>query len=104
MNTTRLANSTIGPQPATFSYLAFNPTFHTREKAYEILINLPLASVNPQSYHRSNEEFEQQSSLVNALRGQESEFGLDLQVPIWRKWEGPDEWRGVDGKVVKSWI
>lgn len=38
---------------------------------------------------------------MNDVRGRESEFGLDQQGFCWRKWEGPREWRGIDGEAVK---
>lgn len=93
--------TTSGPQAAVFSYFCFNPAVHTHEKPYEILINMPRATEKPESYRRSNQEFEPREAVVNDVRGRESEFGLDQQGVCWRKWEGPREWRGIDGDAVK---
>ena len=94
--------ATSGPQLATFSYFHFNPTIHTHEKPYEILINLPQATTNSSGYRRSNQEFEPLECVVEDVRGREAEFGLDQQGVCWRRWEGPDAWKGVNAEKVKS--
>jgi hypothetical protein len=90
-----------GPQTATFSYFHFNPDIHTREKPYEILLNLPLREKDP-TYKRHNKEFEEHRVPVQDVRGREKEFTLDKNSFCWRRWEGPVSWRGFDADVVKA--
>ena len=93
--------ATSGRQLATFSYFHVNPTIHTHEKPYEILINLPQAAASSSGYRRSNQEFEPHECVVEDVRGQEADFGLDQQGVCWRRWEGPDAWKGVNAEKVK---
>ena len=94
--------STAGPQLATFSYFHFNPEVHEEEKAYEIIINLPSASSSPETYRRSNQEFEDRTVIVDDVRGHEDEFHLNVQGACWRNWYGPPEWLSLDGKGVSE--
>ena len=85
-----------GPRPGVFSYFRFNPDVHTREKPYEILVNLPPGR------QRHNQEFEDCKTTVTDVRGRETDFSLDVNGFCWRKWAGPEAWRGIDAEAVKA--
>ncbi|KAH7322589.1 hypothetical protein B0I35DRAFT_426086 [Stachybotrys elegans] len=91
-----------GPQSAIFSYFRFNPAVHDLEKPYEILINLPAADTNPDSYRRHNQEFENHTVIVQDVRGRENDYTLDHNGMCWRIWPGPTEWQGIDARGVKD--
>ncbi|KAK5651045.1 hypothetical protein OQA88_1061 [Cercophora sp. LCS_1] len=90
-----------GPQAATFRYFHFNPEVHSREKPYEILMNLPLGGKDP-NYRRHNKEFEERRVPIQDARGREDKFTLDKNSFCWRHWEGPETWRGIDAEGVKA--
>ncbi|KAI0855634.1 hypothetical protein F4860DRAFT_530119 [Xylaria cubensis] len=94
--------SASGPQLAVFSYFHFNPAIHEHEKPYEILINLPIAQAHNRDYRRHNEEFESCTTVVDDVRGRESDFTLDRNGFCWRDWEGPIDWKGLRAQDIKE--
>ncbi|KAH6963026.1 hypothetical protein HG530_006756 [Fusarium avenaceum] len=91
-----------GPQLGKFSYFKFNPAVHSREKPYEILINLPPRAPGEPLIRRHNQEFEDHHVTVNDMRGREDSFSLDENGFCWKIWEGPSEWKEMDAKGVKN--
>ncbi|CAI4215893.1 unnamed protein product [Parascedosporium putredinis] len=89
-------DSLFGPRSAVLSYFRFNPDVHTREKPYEILVNLA------PGHRRHNQEFEDRSVTIADARSAQDQFSLDAHGFCWRKWAGPEEWRGIDAEGVKE--
>ena len=90
-----------GLQIGTFSYFHINPEIHSREKPYEILLNLPLKENDP-AYRRHNKEFEQHKVTIQDVRGREENFTLDKNGFCWRHWEGPPTWKDINIEGAKA--
>ncbi|KAI5865743.1 hypothetical protein GGS23DRAFT_353137 [Durotheca rogersii] len=91
-----------GPQNGTFSYFKYNPEVHDYEKPFEILINLPSIENDPERFRRTNQQFEDRTTVVEDVRGREDQFTLDKQSVCWRKWEGPKDWAGLGADAIQS--
>lgn len=90
-----------GPQKGIFSYFHVNPEIHSREKPYDILINLAVQESDPH-FRRHNKEFEEHKVTIQDVRGRADDFTLDKNGFCWRHWEGPPTWKDANIETVKA--